>query len=352
MTVSQTFQKHTMLLAVLAVVAIGTAIFYFRVDALLTTAVMSATLRHSTPILLGALCGLVGERSGIINIGIEGQMLMSAFAGFYVATTFDNKLVGLSLGVVAGVACGMLLGSFLAWMSITLKTDQIIAGTIINILAVGITSFFFQSGRNLSYGKIPTVNFGSFLKEDIPFFSKVLFSSGPITYLALVLLVLLGVSLFHSRWGLRTRAVGEHPSALDTVGGSVLARRYVNLTLAGGIAGLAGVYLSLESVGAFERNMTTGRGFLALAVMIFGCWTPLGAWGGALLFGFALALQSQWSGELCIPLPATNYEFCLPTIPTQFVGMLPYLVTIVVLAGFVGRSRAPAAIGVPYEPGK
>ena len=335
MTASQTFQKNAMLFSVIAVVVVGTAGFYFFFDDLQTTAVMSATLRHSTPILLGALCGLIGERSGIINIGIEGQMLMSAFAGFYAATQFDSLL----LGVLAGVACGMALGWFLAWMSIALKTDQIIAGTVINILAFGATSFFFQPGRQLASGKIKPVNFGSFLKEDIPFFSKVLFSSGPITYLSLLLLAALGLALFHSRWGLRTRAVGEHPSALDTVGGKVLAKRYVNLTLAGGIAGLAGVYLSLESVGAFERNMTTGRGFLALAVMIFGRWTPLGAWGGALLFGFALALQTQ-------------LEVNDISIPTQFVGMLPYLVTIVVLAGFVGRSRAPAAIGVPYEPGK
>ena len=342
MAASQILQKNATLLVVVAVVVIGTAGFYFFFDDLQTTATMSATLRHSTPILLGALCGLIGERSGIINIGIEGQMLMSAFAGFYAATELDNFLPGpysLLLGALAGVACGMLLGWFLAWMSIALKTDQIIAGVVINILALGATSFFFQHGRTLVSGGIKPVDFGSFLQEDIPFFSKVLFSSGPITYLSLLLLVLLNIALFRGRWGLRTRAVGEHPSALDTVGGRVLAKRYVNLALAGGIAGLAGVYLSLESAGNFERDMVSGRGFLALAVMIFGRWTPLGAWGGALLFGFALALKAQ-------------LEFNDINVPTQFISMLPYLVTIAVLAGFVGRSRPPAAIGVPYEPGK
>ena len=290
------------------IVVIG-AIYSYTVNPRITTAVLASSLRQSTPLVLGALCGMIGERSGIINIGIEGQMLMAAFIGF-LANVYTGNLF---FAVCAGVFAGAVLGAFLAFMSVTLKMDQIIGGTVINILALGLTSFFYQAGLTTE-GKLQ-----------------------PFTYITLILVVVLHFVLFYTRWGLRTRAVGEHPSAADTVGINVYFIRYVNVTLGGAIAGLAGAYLTLEAVGSFERAMTNGRGFVALAVMLFGKRTPFGAWGAALLFGFATALQTQlqFGGRL--------------EIPHQFIGMLPYVLTILVLAGFVGRTHDPRALGQPYE---
>jgi simple sugar transport system permease protein len=173
---------------------------------------------------------------------------------------------------------------------------------------------------------------------DLPLVGPVLFNNPPITYLTLILVVVVHYVLFYTRWGLRTRAVGEHPSAADTVGINVYFMRYANVTIGGAIGGLAGVFLTLEAVGSFERSMTNGRGFVALAVMIFGKWTPFGAWGAALLFGLATAMQTQ-------------LQFFDVQVPHQFIGMLPYVLTIVVLAGFGGRARPPAASGQPYETG-
>ncbi|MBQ90971.1 MAG: ABC transporter permease [Acidimicrobiales bacterium] len=296
-----------------------------------TTAVLAATLRQSTPLVLGALCGILGERSGVINIGIEGQMLLSAFAGFLAASSSGDLLVG----VATGVAVGMLMGAFLAFLSVSMQGDQIIAGTVLNISAMGITSFFFQQGRTLPSGKTSPIELGPL--SDLPVLGRVFFSNRPLTYLTLLLVPVLWYGLFRTTWGLRTRAVGEHPSAAETVGVSVAGMRYLNLILGGGLAGLAGAYLSLESVGSFERLMTNGRGFVALAVMIFGRWNPVGAWGAALLFGYANAVQTQF-----------QFRGWLTDDP-QFVGMIPFVVTIVVVAGFVGRARPPAAIGQPYS---
>lgn len=318
------------LLFIIIFVALALIIWQYATDPRITTAVLASTLRQSTPLVLGALCGLLGERSGIINIGIEGQMLMAAFVGFLASVYTGNLLVA----VGAGVLIGAVLGALLAFMSVTLKMDQIIGGTVINILAVGLTGYFYQAGLTTE-GKLPTISLGPL--ADIPLIGPVLFNNPPITYATLILVVVVHYVLFYTRWGLRTRAVGEHPSAADTVGINVYLIRYANVIIGGGIAGLAGAYLSLEAVGSFERLMTNGRGFVALAVMIFGKWTPFGAWGAALLFGLATAIQTQlqFGGQI--------------EIPHQFIGMLPYLLTIVVLAGFVGRSRPPAAIGQPYE---
>jgi len=294
-----------------------------------TAAVLASMVRQSTPLVLGALCGLWGERAGVINIGIEGQMLMAAFIGFLVNVWTGNLFVA----VLAGLATGALLGALLAFMSVTLKIDQIIGGTVINILALGLTGYFYQQGLT-TQGKLQAIPLGPL--ADIPLIGPVLFNNPPITYLTIVLVFLSHYVLFHTRWGLRTRAVGEHPRAADTLGVNVYLVRYVNVIAGGAIAGLAGVFLTLEAVGSFERAMTNGRGFVALAVMIFGKWTPLGSWGAALLFGFATAMQTQ-------------LQFGGLNIPHQFIGMLPYLLTIVVLAGFVGRARPPAADGVPYE---
>ncbi|MCA9945303.1 MAG: ABC transporter permease [Anaerolineales bacterium] len=325
--------------AVVAVIIIIGIIYGYATNPSVTTAVLASTLRQSTPLVLGALCGLIGERSGIVNIGIEGQMLLAAFVAF-LANVYIGQLdifplgMTLFLAVLVGVLMGALLGGFLGLMSIGLKMDQIIGGTVINILALGLTSFFYQAGLT-TQGKLQPINFGSL--AEIPLIGPILFNNPPITYATLVLVVLVHFVLFHTRWGLRTRVIGEHPSAADTVGINVHMMRYVNVIIAGAIAGLAGSYLTLEAVGSFERAMTNGRGFVALAVMLFGKRTPLGAWGAALLFGFATALQTQlqFGGQI--------------NIPHQFIGMLPYVLTILVLAGFVGRSRDPKALGQVYE---
>lgn len=297
---------------------------------LATTAVLASALRQSTPLVLGAMCGLLGERSGVINIGIEGQMLLGAFVGFLANVYVGNLFVA----VLAGVLVGAILGLLLAFMSVTLKMDQIIGGTVINILALGLTGYFYTAGLT-TQGKLQPISLGPL--AELPLIGPVLFRNPPITFVSLLLVFIIHYVLFYTRWGLRTRAVGEHPSAADTVGINVYMIRYVNVIIGGAIAGLAGAYLTLEAVGSFERAMTNGRGFVALAVMIFGKWTPLGAWGAALLFGMASAVQTQlqFGGRI--------------DIPHQFIGMLPYLLTIVVLAGFGGRARPPAAVGQPYE---
>jgi len=295
-----------------------------------TQAVLGSTIRQSTPIILGALCGIMCERAGVVNIGIEGQMLLSAFIGFMANVWTGN----LFISVLAGMATGALLGLLLAFMSVTLKLDQIIGGTVINILALGLTGYFYTAGLTTA-GKIQPLTLGFLAK--IPLVGPILFRNPPITYTAIILVFVLQFVLFKTTWGLRTRAVGEHPRAADTLGINVFTTRYINVILGGAIAGLAGAFLTLEAVGSFERAMTNGRGFVALAVMIFGKWTPLGAWGAALLFGFANAMQTQ-------------FQFMGTfNIPHQFIGMLPYLLTIIVLAGFGGRARPPAADGSPYE---
>ncbi|NPA26023.1 MAG: ABC transporter permease [Chloroflexi bacterium] len=298
-------------------------------NAQITEAVLASSLRQSIPLILGALCGLIGERSGIINIGIEGQMLMAAFVSFLV----NVKTGSLILATIAGVLMGALMGWALAFMSVTLRIDQIIGGTVLNMIAFGLTGYFYQVGL-ATKGKFQPIAIP--LLSKIPIIGPVFFQNPPLTYLTLVLIFVVHFFLYYTRWGLRTRAVGEHPRAADTLGIDVYRMRYMNVTLAGMLAGLAGAYLTLEAVGSFERMMTNGRGFVALAVMIFGKWDPLSAWGAALLFGFATALQTQlqFMGAL--------------QIPHQFIGMLPYLLTIIVLAGVGGRTRPPAAVGQPY----
>lgn len=320
------------------VVLLVVAVAYYILRPQQAVAVYNSTLRQSTPLVLGALCGLIGERSGVINIGIEGQMLLAAFLAF-LANVYIGRVLPLGLtlpiAVLIGVATGALLGLFLAWMSVALKMDQIIGGTVINTLALGLTGYFYVAGLT-TMGKLQPIPLGPL--ANLPLVGPVLFNNPPITYLAIILVFVVQFGLFRTVWGLRTRSVGEHPSAADTVGINVHRVQYFNVALAGAFAGLAGAYLTLEAVGSFERAMTNGRGFIALAVMIFGRWTPLGSWGAALLFGFFTAFQTQ------LQLSGTF------DIPPQFIGMLPYLLTILVLAGFGGRARGPAAAGVVYDP--
>lgn len=300
----------------------------FRWDDTQTTAVAARTVREAAPLILAALCGLVGERSGIINIGIEGQMLLAAFVGFMAASSTGNLL----LGVAAGMAAASAAGLFLAWTSVSLKMDQIIAGTIINIFGLGVTSFLYVQGRTM-----PSVpNWSIPWLEDLALVGRMLFDHGPLTYAAFVAVIVLHIALFHTRWGLRTRAVGEHPSAADTVGVRVHWVRYRNLALAGLLSGLAGFAL-LQSASVFNRGMTNGKGFIALAVMIIGRYRPFGVLGAAILFGFFNALQAQLQFRQALD------------IPPQFFGMMPFALTIVVLAIAGLRTRPPAAIGQPYE---
>lgn len=325
-------------IAVSAVIVVLILISYAS-NAQVTIAVLNSTLRQSTPIVLGALAGLMCERTGVTNIGIEGMMLMSAFLGYMFNVWTGNLL----LAVLGAVLSGGVIGSLHALMSITLKVDQIISGTVINILATGFTGYFYQQGLT-TQGKLTPIHIP--LLADIPIVGPVFFDNPPITYLALLLVVFIHFLLFKTRWGLRTRAVGEHPTAADTVGIRVNFVRYINVIIGGMLAGLAGGFLTLEAVGSFERGMTSGRGYVALAVMIFGKWTPFGSWAGALLFGFANGLQTQiqfLSGQL------PSWLAWIADIPHQFIGLLPYVLTIVVLAGFVGRARPPAALGQVYE---
>ncbi|MBL8092910.1 MAG: ABC transporter permease [Anaerolineales bacterium] len=297
---------------------------------LVLVAVLSGTLRLSTPIALGALGGIFSERAGVVNIAIEGLMLSAAFTGFLVGASSGNVWLGVLAAILTGALMALLHGA----LSIHLRVDQIISGTVINILAVGLTGYFYTSNVTLP-GKLPSMPIP--LLSQIPIAGPVLFDNPPITYLALILVATTHIVLYHTQWGLRLRAVGENPRAADTVGINVITTRYANVVIGGALAGLAGAFLSLEAVGSFERLMTNGRGFIALAAMIFGNWNPIGAWAAALLFGFANALQSQ-----------LQFQGLGSIIPHQFIGLLPYVLTIIVLAGFVGRARPPAAVGQPY----
>jgi simple sugar transport system permease protein len=295
---------------------------------------LDGALRRSIPLAFGALAGLLCERSGIINIGIEGMLLTGAFTAAITASAADNTWVGL----LSGVAVGALLGAFLGVMSIRYRVDQIIGGTVINTLALGMTSYL--TARVLL--EYPNLNepgsfraFGIPGLERLPFVGPLLFDNTIYVYLLFALVFGLWWGLFRTRWGLRVRAVGEHPRAADTVGINVLRTRYRSVMLGGAVAGLGGTWFTLDAVSSFDEQMTAGRGFIALAALIFGRWHPVGAFIAALVFGFSEELQQRLA---VLDTP----------IPSEFLLMAPYLVTIVVVAGLVGRSRPPAADGQVY----
>ena len=291
-------------------------------------------MNEATPLTLAALGGVVSERSGVVNIGLEGMMLMSAFTGYVAAFETHN----LWIGVLAGVLTGMVISALHAALSISLMVDQIVSGFVINILALGITGVFFkgflQEASVVGPGVLPTLSI-PFLSQ-IPIIGPILFVHQPLTYAMLIAIVAVQFLLFRTVWGLRSRAVGEHPLAADTVGVNVYLIRYGNVILSGGLAGLGGAYFSLQQIGQFLPNITGGRGFIALAAMIFGKWKPLGAFYACLLFAGAEALSGR------IQLTGIH-------IPFQFLGMLPYILTIIVVAGAMGRAVAPAADGKPYR---
>jgi simple sugar transport system permease protein len=304
------------------------------------TQMLESTFRLATPITLAALAGIWCERSGVVNIAAEGMMLTGACFGF-IASLILSQLMSfqsaLAWGILVAVIAGGLMALLHGWLSITFMTDQIVSGTVINILAIGLTSFMRRevllstetARETLTSIAIPVLS-------DIPVLGKVFFTGKPIYLLTFVLVIVTHVVMYNTRWGLRTRAVGENPHAADTLGINVIRTRYLNVLIGGLIAGLAGAWFSIETVGLFEDQMTGGLGFIGLAAMIFGKWTPGGAMAGALLFGFARALDTRFQ------------SYGVP-IPSQFIQMLPNLVTMIVLAGLVGRAVAPKADGVPYK---
>jgi simple sugar transport system permease protein len=299
------------------------------------TGLLQGTVLLSVPLIFGALSGVLCERSGVVNIAIEGQLLAGAFLSALVGSLTNSLLAGLIAAVVAGVAVSAVLAVF----AVKYFVDQVIVGVVVNTLVLGVTSFFYTAVMTddpETYNTPPVMQQIAIpILSDIPVIGPVLFNQSLIVYLMYVIAALVHVGLFKTRWGLRVRAVGEHPKAADTVGIDVNRLRFRNVLLGGAVAGLGGAFFTLGSVGAFGKNMTAGKGFIALAAMIFGRWSPLGAIGAALLFGFADQLQQVLS---IIGTP----------IPSQFMLMAPYLATLFAVAGLAGRSRAPAADGIPY----
>ena len=297
---------------------------------------MNTSLVRATPIALAALCGVISERAAVVNIGIEGIMLVSAMTSVIIATLTHN----LYMGLLTGMLTGMVVAALHAVLVIQFKVDQIISGVAVNIIGTGASSFisnrYLQINSNLlnNSGIFPNIPIPLLVK--IPILGPVVFENNIMAYIMLFLVAVTFVILFYTRWGLRTRAVGEHPKAADTLGINVYMMRYVNVILGGMVAGIGGAYFTIGSVGRFDKLMTAGKGFIGLAAMIFGNWNPVGALGSSLIFGFADSLQIKMQ-ILNIP------------IPTEFLQMAPYIVTIIVLAGLVGRVHPPAADGTPYE---
>jgi len=297
--------------------------------------VLASTLQRAMPIVLAALSGVMCERSGIINIAIEGMMLMAAMT----SALFGSITGSLWLGLIISLLFAGLLGWLLAVLSIRYKINQVISGTAINILSTGLTSFIsakFMSENAALNNSGKFTNVAIPLLSRIPIIGPIFFETNVIVYMMYILLIVMHVMLYYTRWGLRTRAIGEHPRAADTLGVDVLRMRYINVIIGGMVAGLGGAFLVLGSVPRFDELMTAGKGFIGLAAMIFGKWNPFGAFGASLIFGFADALQGKLQ---ILEVP----------IPSQFMRMAPYLITMIVLAGVVGRSEAPAAEGEPYE---
>ncbi len=297
---------------------------------------LNGTVGRAIPIALAALCGVISERAAVINIAIEGIMLMAAMTAVISATLSGSLLVGLLVAIFTGA----LVAALHAVLVIRFKVDQIVSGVAINIFGTGMTSFI--SSRYLE-SNIDLLNNSGTMKvwavpglSQIPILGPILFEHTPIVYVTFLLVILMHVVLFYTPWGLRTRAVGEHPKAADTLGINVFMTRYVNVIIGGMIAGIGGAYFTIGAVGRFDQNMTSGKGFIGLAAMIFGKWTPIGAFLSSLLFGFADLVQVKMQ-ILRVP------------IPSEFLAMAPYVITMIVLTGIVGRAIPPAADGAVYE---
>jgi general nucleoside transport system permease protein len=299
---------------------------------------LAGGLSLAVPLIYGAMAGVISERVGVVNIAIEGQLLAGAFTAAVVATLTGNPFAGMLAAAVAGVLVSFVLAAF----SIKYLVDQVIVGVVLNVLVVGLTSFLFSqllapnrallnTPPRLEVIPIP-------LLADIPLIGPMFFRQTVVVYLVYIVVAVVYVGLFHTKWGLRLRAVGEHPEAADTVGIDIPRTRFWNVSLGGAIAGLGGSFFTVGSVGAFNQDMTAGAGYIALAAVIFGGWDPLKATLAALLFGFTSNLRNTL-GAIGSP------------IPSEFLLMLPYVVTIFAVAGLVGRARGPAAAGKPYIKG-
>jgi simple sugar transport system permease protein len=300
--------------------------------------VSRSTLLLALPLILGSLSGVLCERSGVINIAIEGQFLMGAFAAAMVATLAASVWAG----IVAASIGGLLIAAILAFLSIRYLVDQVVLGIVLNVLALGLTGFLYEqlmAREQTRYNQPTRVPVWEVpLLSDIPILGPTLFKANVFVYGALALVAIVHIGLFYTRWGLRTRSVGEHPTAADTVGVKVLGLRYRNVLIGGLIAGFGGAYFTLWSTTNFNKGMTSGAGFIALAALIFGRWSPIGALLASLFFGFTSAL-AFYLGAIGSP------------IPSQFLNMLPYIATIIAVAGVVGRVRPPAEDGKPYVKG-
>ena len=302
------------------------------------TGLLQGAIMLSVPLIFGSMSGLLCEKSGVINIAIEGQLLFAAFVSAAVASITQNPLYGLISAPIAGG----LISLILAYFSIRFQVDQVILGFVINVLVLGLTNFFYTT-LLIPYEDKWNMG-GSFSPIPIPLLSKLpiigptLFNQTIIVYLMYAFVIFIQIALFKSRWGLRTRAIGELPVAADSVGIDVNRLRFKNVMIAGLVAGTGGAYFTVGAVGPFSQNMTAGAGFIALACLIFGKWTPRGAIVAALFFGFANNLQG-------------NLSIIGVSIPSEFMLMVPYIATIIAVSGVVGRVRAPAADGIPYTRG-
>jgi ABC-type uncharacterized transport system permease subunit len=300
------------------------------------TGMLVSSVVRATPIALAALSGIYSERSGVVNIGIEGMILMGAFISVIFASLTGSMLVG----VLAGMSGGVILGALHAVLCIKYRINQIVSGTGVIILSLGITSFVHRAvlekstqlnspGPAIEALPIP-------LLWKIPVIGPILFNQSPIIYTLFALLIVTHILIYYTKWGLRVRSVGEHPKAADTLGIDVFRVRYISVLISGAIAGLAGAYMSIGAAGRFNEGMSAGKGFLGLAAMIFGNWNPGGSYLGALIFGFF----DSWQEKLSILQVG---------VPPEVLGMAPYIATMIILAGFIGRARMPAADGTPYE---
>ena len=302
------------------------------------TGLLQGALLLSVPLIFGAMAGVLSERSGVINIAIEGQLLAGAFMSGIIASLTQNTWAGLLIAPFAGMAIAWLLAVF----AIKYGIDQVVLGFVLNVLVIGLTNFLYK--QLLIPYQDTWNNGGTFAPIEIPLLSKIpvlgpiFFAQSIIVYLMYVAVAVIHIALFKSKWGLRTRSVGEHPTAAESVGIDVNKVRFRNVLIAGAVAGLGGAFFTLGAVGAFSKEMTAGKGFIALAALIFGRWSPMGAVAAALIFGFADNLQGILT---IIGTP----------IPSEFMLMAPYIATIIAVSGFVGKVRAPAADGIPYKRG-
>jgi ABC-type uncharacterized transport system permease subunit len=299
---------------------------------------IAGSVTLAVPLVFGSLSGVLGERVGVVNIAIEGQLLGGAFTAAMMATLTKSPFIGLLAAAVAGAVVSMVLAVF----SIKYLVNQIIVGVVLNVLVSGLTGFLFSTVMQTnkaqfnSPGRLPIIDIP--VLSSIPVIGPILFKQSVVGYLMYIAVIVVWIGLFKTKWGLRVRAVGEHPQAADTMGIKVNATRFWNVTLGGAIAGIGGSFFTLVAIDSFTKEISGGRGFIALAALIFGRWNPIGAFFAALLFGFADNLQS------IVTIIGTP-------VPSQFMAMLPYLVTVLAVAGLVGRSRPPAASGIPYVKG-